>query len=281
MCKPEICSECYNPTILYAFVGSVNSNSHLTYHSHDFTEIKIVLSGSFTYIINDKSYEINKGNIIIMSPGVRHQKVIAEDMQVEEFNYALSNIQFKDLPSNHLICPSADPIFTMPLYQPEILKCINEILTEQEKNEPYFDLFIKCSILKLTALLIRGMAVIKDRSDKVRLNFAGSEKTNIVNTILEYLHGNYMKQISLYRIAQNMYLSPVYISKIFKEETGESPINHLIRIRLTKAQELLSEGNMPIKTVARNVGYDDAYYFSKLYKKYFGIPPSLEKIGNA
>jgi len=77
-----------------------------------------------------------------------------------------------------------------------------------------------------------------------------------------------------------MYLSPVYISKIFKEETGESPINHLIRIRLTKAQEMLNTGDVPIKVIARNVGYEDAYYFSKLYKKYYGIPPSLEKYSN-
>jgi YesN/AraC family two-component response regulator len=121
------------------------------------------------------------------------------------------------------------------------------------------------------------MTASKDRTEKARLNFVGSEKTNIVNTILQYLGQNYMKQISLYRIAHNMYLSPVYISKIFKEETGESPINHLIRIRLTKAQEMLNTGSMPIKVIARNVGYEDAYYFSKLYKKYYGIPPSYEK----
>lgn len=280
MCKPEICAECFNPTLLYAFTSVVNSESHLTHHCHDFTEIKIVLTGNFTYIIDDTSYEVNKGNIIIINPGVKHKKVIPAGVQIEEFNYALNNIQFKNLPVNFLIEPTALPVFNLPLYQPEILKCINETLTEQEKNEPYCDLLIKCSIMKLTALLHRGMSVNKDRTEKTRLNFVDSEKTNIVNAILQYLSQNYMKQISLYRIAHNMYLSPVYISKIFKEETGESPINHLIRIRLTKANELLSTSNLPIKTVARNVGYEDAYYFSKLYKKYYGIPPSLEKFIN-
>lgn len=277
LCKPEICAECFNPTVLYAFISNVNSDSILNMHNHDFTEIKIVLSGNFTYTLNDAIYEVTKGNIIIINPGVKHKKLIPEGVQVEEFNYALSNIQIKNLPTNFLLEPNSMPIFTMPLYQPDILKCINETITEQEKNEPYGDLFIKCSLMKLTALLYRGIAINKERPERTRVNFAGSEKTNIVNTILEYLHQNYMKQISLYRIAHNMYLSPVYISKIFKEETGESPINHLIRIRLTKAHELLSTGDIPIKTVARTVGYDDAYYFSKLYKKYYGIPPSLEK----
>lgn len=277
MCKPDLCAECYNPTLLFAFVNYKNSESTLTYHSHDFTEIKVVLAGYFTYIIDGVSYEVNKGNIIIINPGVKHQKIIPRGVQIEEFNYALSNIHIKDLPENFFIEPDLSPVFTMPLYQPEIFKCVNEIIAEQEKNEPYSDLFIKCGVMKLTALLYRGMAVNRDRYERTRLNLASSEKTNIVNTILQYLNENYMKQISLDRIASNMYLSPVYISKIFKEETGESPINHLIRIRLTKANELLNSGDIPIKTIARNVGYEDAYYFSKLYKKYYGIPPSLEK----
>lgn len=280
MCMPEVRAECFDPTLLYAFNSTVDCESHLTYHSHDFTEVKVVLSGNFTYIIDDTSYEVGKGNIIFMRPGVKHIKVIPEGVQIEEFNYGLGNFQIKNLPPNYLIEPEADSVYSMPIYLPEIIKCINETIIEQEKNEPYCDLLIKASILKLTALLYRGMSANKEKSEKARLNFTNSEKTNIVNTILQYLSQNYMKQISLYRIAHNMYLSPVYISKIFKEETGESPINHLIRIRLTKANELLSSGNIPIKTVARNVGYEDAYYFSKLYKKYYGIPPSVEKRTN-
>ncbi|HEX2925209.1 MAG TPA: AraC family transcriptional regulator [Ruminiclostridium sp.] len=281
MCKPEICAEYFNPTLLYAYINMVNSESHVALHTHDYVEVKIVLSGYFTYIIDDKAYEVAKGNIIIINPGIKHKKIIPKGVEVEEFNYGLSNIQFKELPPNYLIEPSAPPVFSMPLYQPEIVKCINETTSEQEKNEPYCDLFIKCSIMKLTAILHRGMTIKKEKAERTRLDISFSERTNIVNDILEYLSNNYMKQISLYRIAHNMYLSPVYISKIFKEETGESPINHLIRIRLTKARELLTNGDMPIKTIARNVGYEDAFYFSKLYKKYYGIPPSLEKRSNA
>ena len=71
-----------------------------------------------------------------------------------------------------------------------------------------------------------------------------------------------------------MYLSPVYISKIFKEETGESPINYLIKIRLEKARDiLLKSSDSTIKNIANEVGYEDAYHFSKLFKKYYGISP--------
>ena len=83
-----------------------------------------------------------------------------------------------------------------------------------------------------------------------------------------------MEDISLDKISKNMYLSPVYISKIFKEETGTSPINYLIQIRLEKAKQILEKDTMPINMVAKAVGYEDAYYFSKLFKKYYGMSPS-------
>ena len=70
-----------------------------------------------------------------------------------------------------------------------------------------------------------------------------------------------------------MYLSPVYISKIFKEKTGDSPINYLIQIRLGKAKEMLEENRGSIRTIAAQVGYDDVYHFSKLFKKYYGVSP--------
>ncbi|EUJ44094.1 AraC family transcriptional regulator [Listeria riparia FSL S10-1204] len=71
-----------------------------------------------------------------------------------------------------------------------------------------------------------------------------------------------------------MYISPTYISKVFKEETGESPINYLIKIRLSRAHDLLTSQDVTVKEAAKLVGYNDAFYFSKLFKKYYGFPPS-------
>ena len=75
-----------------------------------------------------------------------------------------------------------------------------------------------------------------------------------------------------------MYLSSYYISKLFKNETGDTPINYLIRLRMKKAGELLEEDpTLSIQTVAAAVGYEDAYHFSKLFKKYYGLSPLYYK----
>ena len=75
-------------------------------------------------------------------------------------------------------------------------------------------------------------------------------------------------------MAQQLFVSPAHLSKIFKEATGLSPIHYLIHVRLKHAKELLKQEEWTIKEVAQAVGYQDAYHFSKLFKKYYGTAPS-------
>ena len=93
--------------------------------------------------------------------------------------------------------------------------------------------------------------------------------------IIVYFGEHYSEKISLDMISENMYVSPFYISKIFKSVTGDTPIRYLINIRLDKAKELLEKNpGISVKEVSDMVGYDDAYHFSKLFKKRFGVSPS-------
>ena len=136
---------------------------------------------------------------------------------------------------------------------------------------------LKALVMKLLVLLDRELNEDVNELIKHDISFKSREKKVIVENITEYLSRNYVKDISLETLSKNMYLSPVYISKIFKEIMGDSPINYLIKIRLSKAKELLNNSNTPIKTIAKMVGYNDPYYFSKLFKKYYGISPNKFK----
>lgn len=63
--------------------------------------------------------------------------------------------------------------------------------------------------------------------------------------------------------------------------TGVSPINYLILIRLQQARQLLMTEEYPIKEIARAVGYEDAYHFSKSFKKQYGVSPSALRQKNS
>ena len=124
---------------------------------------------------------------------------------------------------------------------------------------------LKSYLIQMLLLLIR------EQTEPVKLQtgyaFESVNKKYVVEQIVSYFEDHYAEKISLDQIAENMYLSPFYISKIFKSETGDTPIRHLINIRLEKAKELLEDGwTGSIQEVAAQVGYDDAYHFSKLFK---------------
>ena len=132
---------------------------------------------------------------------------------------------------------------------------------------------LKSYLIQILLLVIREQCEPMERPKGC--DFESANKKYVVEQILNYVEEHYSEKISLDQIAENMYLSPFYISKIFKAETGETPIHSLIEIRMEKARELLlEEPSLSIQEVSARVGYEDAYHFSKLFKKKFGVAPS-------
>ncbi len=132
---------------------------------------------------------------------------------------------------------------------------------------------LKSYLMQMLLLVIREQCEPMERPRGYA--FESASKKYVAEQVVSYIEDHYSEKISLDQIAENMYLSPFYISRIFKGETGYTPIRHLINLRLEKAKALLEGGYQgSIQEVAALVGYDDAYHFSKLFKKKYGISPS-------
>lgn len=102
--------------------------------------------------------------------------------------------------------------------------------------------------------------------------------TEIVSLVEMYIQKNFRKCISIKEIAENLNFSVDYLSHIYKDSTGQSPIKYLIALRMNEAKRLLSVNNdLSVKAVGKLVGYDDQYYFSRLFKKVTGSYPSEYK----
>jgi two-component system response regulator YesN len=91
---------------------------------------------------------------------------------------------------------------------------------------------------------------------------------------MEYITNHYKEAITLEIVAEAVALSPNYLSKIFKNETGTNFSEYLISKRMEKASEMLRNSDKPIAQIAEEVGYVDMKYFRKLCKKYMGLKPS-------
>lgn len=96
----------------------------------------------------------------------------------------------------------------------------------------------------------------------------------VVKKVCTYIFENMSRTISLDDAAAVAGTSPFYLSKLFKEETGETFINYLTDKRLEKAKQLLIETDLSVKEITGQTGYNDQNYFSRLFKNKFGVSPT-------
>lgn len=96
---------------------------------------------------------------------------------------------------------------------------------------------------------------------------------NIAWKAKEYILHNYYKNIRMEDIATQLHISRAYLRNIFFESEGISPKSYLIDLRLNQAKLLLKNG-LSIKETASSVGYEDAFQFSKIFKKHIGCSPA-------
>lgn len=105
-------------------------------------------------------------------------------------------------------------------------------------------------------------------------NLKSQTENPIIKKALVYIEEHLADLQGLEPLAQTLNVSPFYLSKLFKEETGDTFINYLTSMRLEKAKKLLKDSSMIIKEITAGVGYNDQNYFSKLFKQRFGVSPT-------
>jgi AraC-like DNA-binding protein len=96
----------------------------------------------------------------------------------------------------------------------------------------------------------------------------------IVKDLIHYMNTHYGEDINLEKLAALAGLKKSKISYLFKKYTNKRPIDYLIHYRIKKALELLETTDLLICEVAERVGYQDPFYFSRLFKRHTGIAPT-------
>ncbi|MBA9087106.1 two-component system response regulator YesN [Fontibacillus solani] len=90
-----------------------------------------------------------------------------------------------------------------------------------------------------------------------------------------YIERHYHEEdLSVEDVAAAVFVDSSYLRRVFRKESGYSVLDHIVHTRMKKAKELLQDGNLKLATVAEAVGFSDPSYFSKCFKKKFGMTPT-------
>lgn len=102
-------------------------------------------------------------------------------------------------------------------------------------------------------------------------------KIKYVVKAIKCIKDDYYNDVNIKDVAEKLYITESYLSRLFKKETSYTFVDYLTRYRCKKAIQLLKDENIKIYQVAELVGFNDSRYFSSIFKKYVGITPTQLK----
>lgn len=233
-------------------------------HLHDNeVELHLIKQGSTTITIHNHDFIVHAGDIIAINPGLLHMVVSDNPVYI----YTIRIFQQADslLPDDFIVKPDICPVTTSGDYFSYLLDIMNALAELGDKG--ISDHSCLCNILGAALY-----TTYKKIFESVTATFT-PPKSSLATTILQYINDHYSDNITLNVLAGNFYVSPSYISGIFKREFNISPINYLINRRICEAKWYLINTNTPISEISRIVGYENTYHFSKLFTKRSNISP--------
>jgi len=149
--------------------------------------------------------------------------------------------------------------------------CVEHIIKEYQSKDIGREIAIKAYIYQLMVILLRGHVkhMLTPREYGIR-----KKRLERFNKILKFIDENYHEDITIDKLCSMANLSKYRFCHLFKEITGKPFSEYLNMVRINKAEEMLHETDMNVTEIALSCGYNDANYFSRVFKKYRKKAPS-------
>ena len=225
--------------------------------------IHYVAAGKGTYTVNDTLFELHAGDIFLAKPS---QLITYSADRQDPWEYYW--VGFNGACANQLVLqlPFRDALPIHHCKNPDKVKqgLLNIFLSRgpDPRNEAlmvgYLYLFI--------ADLMQEALELEPRS--------ASSSTQYVINAIKYIQFNYSHDISIDDIAKAVGVSRSHLYRVFMGNVGQSPIDYLTSYRISEACFLLKNSQLSIAEIAVSVGFFDQFYFSRVFKKNKGVPPS-------
>jgi AraC-like DNA-binding protein len=221
-----------------------------------------VSSGSGVFESSIGGFKIEAGTLFMLFPGVWHAYHPVSTTGWTEYWVGFSGPQADALMDNGIIGP--DRIFFHLGYQASVVGTFLSVFDHVKKQEPLYQFRACAEILRLLA----------ETFYLERLSAQQSRAGEIVEQAKSFVMDNIGTAFDLDQLATTLHLSHPYLNEVFKAYTGMTPYQYCIHAKINRAKMILSSGQASVKEIAWQVGFDDQYYFSRLFKKKTGYSPS-------
>lgn len=265
------------------------SNEHPDYigilHKHEFIEMVYIVSGTATHRVADEVYTVKRGDLFIINMDTAHafycdtpspEPFVAYDLLFtpEFFDQSLTGSNALEALNRSFMFYSLfhgreeyHPYFSVSGSSYHMFgELFNKIYMEHRGQETGYLEIIRAYLLQLIITIFR----ISDSGGKQ----AGlSRNKQAVSYILDYIHENYGRPISVQDLADRVYLSRDYAGRLFRDATGMTITAMIQKVRVEHTCRLLDTTDRTIGDIAAACGFEDMKFFYSVFKKHMGMLP--------
>lgn len=245
-------------------------------HFHDEIEVLNVIEGAMLVELADGTqYEVNAHETAVIGSRVPHltfalgetlhnnllqfKSAPFENSEDSRMGYEKYILRFTSANRGNIVVSREDEIFN----------CVNDICTEYtEKNEGY-DMYITANIYKMLGFLHRTGFLSGGLG---KLDIA---KIHRLEPVIKYVHEHYNTEISLADMSKLLGISEYHFCRLWKGAVGESFIDYLNFVRVSKADKLLRTTEQSVLDVALDTGFSSLSYFNRVFKKFRYCSPTV------
>lgn len=254
-------------------------NGDVQNHTHDFTELVIILEGTAMHRVNQEEYPLKAGDVFVVNGDGTHG--YANACRLELCNIMFDFNRFLDYEPELKKLPGFQSLFILePRFRDEhnfqsklqlgpsqlgfVKQQLNLLDSEYSTEKDGFRAMVHAYFHALVAYLSRNYSAGTNRLSDKLLNLAGS---------ITYLESNFREDITVKQLADLSFLSTRQYNRVFRNAYKLTPKEYIIRMRLDYAGELMKNSTLTLSQIALESGFSDISFFSRIFKQKNGVSP--------
>lgn len=261
-----------------------NVTKDIPWHWHEEIEVIVIKKGTIQIGVNGQYLTLKEGEGIFINSNVLHAAKVLEDG-----TYLLNSLVFH----SSLISGGTESIFEQRYVRPlllceqipyllfnhsemwhhEAIQCTENAYDTYEKMNYGYELLIRNYLSNLWYLISIHAQPIISKSFKYELL-----DTSRLKLMMNYLHDHYDEPIILTQISNSANISEHECLRCFNKTLGLSPIQYLLKYRISVAARLLVDSQLSITEICQQVGFDSPSYFSKIFKRFLNCTPTQYRL---
>ncbi|HEY3378654.1 MAG TPA: helix-turn-helix domain-containing protein [Armatimonadota bacterium] len=263
----------------YSMGRVVLSHEDFPVHGHNCLELCLILGGQGFHHADGAEYPLVAGDVFVIKE--QHIHGFKNTQRLEMVNIMFQRELLADtcaylpsLPGYHMLF-DLEPAFRQRHHFSSHLRLDGTALTLVERllpqmEEEYhrqasgYESMLVGLFIQLAVLLSRHYAHITAAPSRALLQ---------VDKAISVLESEYTQRITLEQLAEVTLCSVNSLLRLFKQATGMTPMDYLLRVRLRKASALLTSSDLSITSIANQVGFSDGNYFTRQFKQQTGWTP--------